>query len=147
MSQVYLRNPQAVLPTCEPGSQGFDLYAPLDMAPVTVSTIYESKWPTVIDTGVVVIPDPGLYLLVLSKSGLAANFGLRVVNSPGLIDATYVGEDDTLKVILESRLPYFVRPGTKIAQFVFQRIVESSLNHVLVHPGGKNRGGLGSTGV
>lgn len=51
------------------------------------------------------------------RSGLAAKFGVTVLNTPGTIDADYRGE---VKVILinHSKVPYVIKKGDRIAQIV-----------------------------
>lgn len=55
--------------------------------------------------------------LVLPRSGLALNFGVTVLNAPGLIDSGYRGE---IKVILinTSDEAYQVKRGQRIAQLL-----------------------------
>ena len=141
--RVWLKSPHAVMPTRADGSVGYDLYAPFDMPVTTV----DSFMPTVIDLGIVIVPAPGYHVRILSKSGLAAKFGFRVVNSPGLIDPNYVGPDDTITAIVESSLPYIVHPGSRVAQFVIEKNEVHELRQIFDLPEAPNRGGLGSTGV
>jgi len=54
---------------------------------------------------------------VRSKSGLALNFGLQVLNSPGTIDTNYRGEICVI-VLNTSDTDYEVKKGQKIAQLV-----------------------------
>lgn len=55
------------------------------------------------------------------RSGLAANFGVTVLNSSGTVDPGYKGE---IKVILvnHGQGAYTVKPGEKTAQLVFARL-------------------------
>jgi dUTP pyrophosphatase len=59
----------------------------------------------------------GIDLQVRPRSGLAAKYGITVLNSPGTIDRDYQGE---LKVILINHgdEPYMVNVGDRIAQLV-----------------------------
>lgn len=54
---------------------------------------------------------------VRSKSGLALNFGLQVLNSPGTIDTNYRGEICVI-MLNTSGTDYLVKKGQKIAQLV-----------------------------
>lgn len=85
--------------------------------------------------------------LILSRSGLAANYGVHVLNSPGLIDAGYTGE---LKVILHnsSDKEYVVYTGYRVAQITFITVDNNRPDD------GETRSedtrgdsGLGSTGI
>lgn len=85
---------------------------------------------------------------IRSRSGLAANWNIMVLNSPGTIDADY---DKEIMVILhkvlteKADMPFTIKHGDKIAQFVLASIVRESsyLPKTFV----ERIGGLGSTGV
>lgn len=86
------------------------------------------------------------FLLVLSRSGLAAREGVHVLNSPGLIDSDYEGE---IKVILMNvgQKKFVVKRRDRIAQIL---PMESHRPHFagFEHMGEVMRdGGLGSTGI
>ena len=112
----------------------------------------------IIDTGVYlkdVLPDdmllkPKMYnplevvpfAMVCSRSGLAANDGIIVLNAPGIIDADY---EETIKVILYNTSPgthVCIEKGERIAQLVFSYAYRQA---ELVKDEGR-QGGLGSTG-
>ena len=97
----------------------------------------------VIPTGLRVRIDQGYEGQVRSRSGLAAKFGVFVLNSPGTIDADYEGE---IKVILANMGPnlFEVRPGDRIAQIVFSPVARAKCNYKDAIRG---NGGFGSTGV
>jgi dUTP pyrophosphatase len=72
----------------------------------------------VVGTGLAVAIPAGHAGFVQPRSGLAAQHGIAVVNSPGLVDAGYRGE---LKVVLLNTDPdesFVVEPGMRIAQLV-----------------------------
>ncbi|HJZ11929.1 MAG TPA: dUTP diphosphatase, partial [Acidobacteriota bacterium] len=68
-------------------------------------------------TGIAIEVPPGYQGEIRSRSGLALNEGLFVLNSPGTIDADYRGE---LKIILGnfSQQPRTIHPFDRIAQLV-----------------------------
>jgi dUTP pyrophosphatase len=71
-----------------------------------------------VGTGLAVAIPEGHAGFVQPRSGLAAQNGIAVVNSPGLVDAGYRGE---LKVVLlntDPHQPFVVEPGMRIAQLV-----------------------------
>ncbi len=71
-----------------------------------------------VGTGLAVAIPEGHAGFVQPRSGLAANHGITIVNSPGLVDSGYRGE---LKVILLNTDPeqtFVVEPGMRIAQLV-----------------------------
>ena len=72
----------------------------------------------VVGTGLTVAIPDGHAGFVQPRSGLAANHGITILNTPGLVDAGYRGE---LKVILlntDTTEPFTVEPGMRIAQLV-----------------------------
>jgi len=67
---------------------------------------------------------------VLPRSGLAARHGITLPNAPGLIDSGYRGE---LKVILlntDTRQPFVVEQGMRIAQLVVLEVPGLDLEEV-----------------
>ncbi len=72
----------------------------------------------VVGTGLAVAIPEGHAGYVQPRSGLAAEHGITILNSPGLIDAGYRGE---LRVVLHNtdlKAPFVVEPGMRIAQLV-----------------------------
>jgi dUTP pyrophosphatase len=81
----------------------------------------------VVGTGLAVAIPEGHAGFVQPRSGLADRHGISIVNSPGLIDSGYRGE---LKVILlntDTRHPFVVEPGMRIAQLVVLKVPELEL--------------------
>ena len=69
-------------------------------------------------TGLAVAIPAGHAGFVQPRSGLAANHGITIVNTPGLVDSGYRGE---LKIILlntDRERTFVVEPGMRIAQLV-----------------------------
>jgi dUTP pyrophosphatase len=95
------------------------------------------------------IPD-GYEIQVRSKSGLALNQGLMVLNSPGTVDSGYQGE---VKVIIFNTTNERIKieKGQKIAQAVLCPVVNGKwVNLVKVNEIGekdRNDKGFGSTGL
>ena len=109
------------------------------------------NWVT-INTGLYIIIPYGYEGQVRSRSGLAAKFGLQVLNTPGTIDSGY---RDELKVILinHSKWAYEIKKGDRIAQLVIKPVEQPQLQeidkatHILESETENRGGGLGSTGV
>jgi dUTP pyrophosphatase len=59
----------------------------------------------------------GIEAQVRPRSGLAAKFGITVLNAPGTIDADYRGEIGVILVNLSNEA-YTLQPGERIAQLV-----------------------------
>jgi len=84
----------------------------------------------VVGTGIAVAIPEGHAGFVQPRSGLADRHGITVVNSPGLIDSGYRGE---LKVILlntDTRQPFVVEQGMRIAQLVVLEVPGLDLEEV-----------------
>ena len=125
------------------GSAALDLRAciqePVNLAPGA---------RTLVKTGIAVnMQDPGLVAIVASRSGLSLKHGVRVAQGIGVIDADYHGE---IGVILanDGAEPYVIQPGERIAQLMFQPVVQVSLQLVDQFSSATERGtgGFGSTG-
>lgn len=126
-----------------PGSAAMDLRAcietPLVLAPGAVSLV---------KTGLAInMMDPGLVAVVASRSGLALKHRVFVLNAPGIVDADYHGE---IGVVLANmgEEAYTVEPGERIAQLLFQPVVQVALHYVEKFSSETERGegGFGSTG-
>lgn len=138
---IALITPTAKLPTyATDGDAGLDLRA-------DASALLGAGEVKVIPTGVAVAIPAGFVGLVHPRSGLAARYGITVLNSPGTVDSGYRGE---LKVILinHSAEAFRVEAGDRIAQLVVQQFetVRWSLTAQLPDSD-RGENGFGSTGV
>ena len=122
---------------------GFDLYS---IEQITIPAFGRALVPT----GIVLDIPEGFEVQIRSKSGLALNQGLMVLNSPGTIDQGYIGE---IKVIIfnTNNHSVIVEKGMKVAQAVLANVVSGKfveLNKV-ENVDQKERGsnGFGSTGI
>jgi len=100
-----------------------------------------------IPTGLKIALPPGYEAQVRPRSGLAAKYGVTVLNSPGTIDADYRGE---VKVILinHGKEDFTINDGDRIAQFVIAPIVNTTFIEVdELDDTDRGEGGFGSTGV
>jgi dUTP pyrophosphatase len=95
------------------------------------------------------IPD-GYEIQVRSKSGLALNQGLMVLNSPGTVDSGYQGE---IKVIIFNTTNERIKieKGQKIAQAVFSPVLCGKWVDLIkvgeLEEKDRNSNGFGSTGL
>lgn len=101
----------------------------------------------VIPTGLTLELPRGTEAQVRPRSGLAAKYGVTVLNSPGTIDADYRGEVGVI-LINHGKDPFVIRRGDRIAQMIIgmvaqARIVESKALSATK----RGSGGFGSTGV
>ena len=103
---------------------------------------------SMVGTGLAVAIPAGHAGFVQPRSGLAANHGIAVVNSPGLIDAGYRGE---LRVVLLNTDPerdFTVEVGDRIAQLVILALPQIELVEVDELPGSERADrGFGSSAV
>ncbi len=98
-------------------------------------------------TGLAIALPVGYAALVLPRSGLAARFGVGVINGPGLIDSGYRGEIAVLLINHGSEPVTFVR-GERIAQLMIVEVPETEWIEVDTLPSSeRGAGGFGSTGV
>ena len=87
--------------------------------------------------------------MVCPRSGLAAKYGITVLNAPGIIDNDYRGE---IKVLLTNpyspnKGPYAVQVGERIAQLVImQQPLTVGYQGEIVNNTERGQGGFGSTG-
>ena len=122
------------------GDAGLDIRSNEDV------TIRAYGWE-VIGTGLYIIIPFGYEGQMRSRSGLAAKYGVHVLNSPGTIDSGY---RDELKVILinHNHWAYEVKKGDRIAQLVISPMTQAKLEEVYeLNKDNDRGGGLGSTGV
>ena len=123
-----------------PGDAGADLCTAVevDLAP------FERR---LVPTGVAVALPEGYVGLVHPRSGLAARFGLSIVNAPGTIDAGYRGEIQVCLINLDPSTPIHLDRGDRIAQLVLVRHEQAAFTEVADLPASRRgTGGYGSTG-
>jgi len=90
---------------------------------------------------------PGYEVQIRSRSGLAFNHGVSVLNSPGTIDSDYRGEIGIILVNLGSE-PYTVKNSDRIAQMLISPIVRPKIiESDSLSDTERGLGGFGSTGV
>ncbi len=121
---------------------GLDVKANID-GPMTLKPLERAMVPT----GIYVELPEGYEMQIRPRSGMAAKFGLTVLNTPGTIDPDYRGE---IKVILAnlSSQDYELKPGERIAQMVvarFERIEWQAVDQLSETQRGT--GGFGHTGT
>ena len=127
-----------------PGDSGLDIRANLEEA-VILNPLERKLIPTGIYMG---IPD-GYEVQVRPRSGMALKRGLTVLNTPGTIDSSFLGEIGVIIVNLSNEVQHIL-PGEKIAQLVVMKVEKADLDLVFEMDvlGSTERGanGYGSTG-
>jgi len=124
------------------GSAGMDLRADID-EPIVLLPLER----TVVKTGLFIALPVGFEAQVRPRSGLAARFGVTVLNTPGTIDADYRGEIGVILVNISNQ-PFTVQDGDRIAQLVIAEHAIVEWNEVTVlEDTSRGAGGFGSTGL
>ena len=145
--KVYCPNTGFVPKRSTPRAAGYDIMCPDDI-------VVDPDSSFLLDTQMIIDAsqweqDLAYFLVPRSSS---AKRGYRFGNTIGLIEATeYCGPNDTLKVSLVNTgiRPLHFEEGEKIGQLVFFIPEFPTLEYcgtIESHPGGKSRGGFGSTG-
>jgi dUTP pyrophosphatase len=126
-----------------PHSAGVDLRAAI---PEGSSIMLKPGMRMLVETGLQIALPEGYEAQIRPRSGLANEFGVTVLNSPGTIDADYRGEVKVLLVNLGAEA-FTLRRGERIAQLVVARHdrVEWIPSEDLADTD-RGAGGFGSTG-
>ena len=137
-------NSQATTPKYNyPTDSGFDLHSVEDV-------VIPPFGRALIPTGLKFDIDEGYELQVRTKSGLAINHGLIVLNSPGTVDCGYTGEVQVI-VFNTNKTEVIITKGMKVAQGVLSPVVNGrwvqlmEVEDVVEKDRGDN--GFGSTGI
>ncbi len=125
-----------------PGSAGLDLRAcihePLTLAP--------NQWQLVPTGLAIYIKDPGLFGMLLPRSGLGHKHGIVLGNLVGLIDSDYQGQL-MVSAWNRSEVSFTIAPMERIAQLVIVPVVQASFQIVNDFDATeRGQGGYGSTG-
>ena len=121
---------------------GLDIKANIS-EPLTLKPLKRAMVPT----GLFVELPEGVEMQIRPRSGMAAKFGISVLNAPGTIDPDYRGEIKVILVNLSSQ-DYLLNPGERIAQMViarFERIEWESVD--VLSETERGAGGFGHTGT
>ena len=124
-------------------SAGMDLRAVVTGEPIVLAPLQR----TIVKTGLFIELPVGHEAQVRPRSGLAAKFGITVLNAPGTIDADYRGEIGVILVNL-SQEPFTIEHGDRVAQLVIAKheradwTITDELSET-----DRGAGGFGSTGL
>lgn len=122
-------------------SAGMDLRAHIEQ-----DIILKPLERSIIPTGLFMALPVGYEAQVRTRSGLAAKYGLTVLNSPGTIDADYRGEIGVILVNL-SNADFTIKNGERVAQMVIAKHERAKWNPVQsLSETSRGAGGFGSTG-
>jgi len=125
-----------------PAAAGMDLHANVHQ-PVCIGKGRRALIPT----GIKIALPIGYEAQVRPRSGLAFNFGIAVLNTPGTVDADYRGELCVL-LINHGDEDFTVQRGDRIAQLVIAKVEMIDFTQIGELPDSlRGEGGYGSTGV
>lgn len=123
-------------------SSGMDLRANIEN-----DIVLQPLQRTVVPTGLFMQLPEGYEAQIRPRSGLAAKFGITVLNTPGTIDADYRGE---IKIILVnlSNEDFVIKDGERICQMVIAEYTKVQLKQVnILEETVRGAGGFGHTGT
>jgi len=124
-----------------PQAAGVDLMAAIEEE-VTLFPLQRR----LIGTGLYLELPIGYEAQIRPRSGLAANHGITVINSPGTIDSDYRGEVKICLVNL-SDVPFVIKNGERIAQMIISKHENAQFIEVeTLSETVRGAGGHGSTG-
>lgn len=109
-----------------PYDAGFDLRACIDRALILLPTGH-----TTIPTGIhVEFSEPNWEMQVRPRSGLAAEHGITVLNTPGTVDFGYRKEIQVILYNCDVYDDFQINPGDRIAQACFREIPQVNFTYV-----------------
>ncbi len=123
------------------GSSGMDLMALLKK-PINI----KPQESVLIPTGISIAIPEDTEVQIRPRSGLAAKYGISVLNTPGTIDSDYRGE---IKIILfnHGKEEFIINNNDRIAQMILMPILKAELEESENLPKTlRGSGGFGSTG-
>lgn len=121
---------------------GLDLRAFL-----SVDQIIKPMERKLIGTGLYLAIPAGFEASIRPRSGLAFNYGISIINSPGTIDSDYRGEIKVALINLSNE-DFTIKNGDRIAQMVVNRYeqIDFELTDSLEDTE-RGEGGYGHTGI
>jgi dUTP pyrophosphatase len=123
------------------GDSGMDVRANIE-EPITLNSLERYLVPT----GLYFELPENYEIQVRPRSGLAAKYGLTVLNTPGTVDEGYTGQVMVILINLSNE-PYTIAPGERIAQLVLAKVEKAELEEVLfLNETVRGESGFGSSG-
>jgi len=133
---------QALPSKATKSSAGFDLLASNDK-PITIPPGKRA----IIPTGIAIELPKGYEAQIRPRSGLALNYGVTILNTPGTIDPDYRGEIKIILINLSDE-PFTIKKQDRIAQMIISQLVPVKIQLVKeLSPTKRNQGGFGHTGI
>jgi dUTP pyrophosphatase len=150
---VYIKklHPEAIIPKYQTkGASGFDLHAliPNSWSVKDKKGILELNpgERSIVPTGLAFEIPYGYEMQIRPRSGLAAKYGITIVNTPGTVDSDYRGEVSIILLNTSSE-PVYIECKDRIAQGVIVPVVQAELIEVTeLSDTQRGEGKFGSTG-
>ena len=118
----------------------------MDLSSIEDITINPGEFK-IVETGIACELPQGFEIQVRARSGLAAKYGIFILNGVGTIDMDYIGP---LKGIMAnfSKVPYEIKKGDRIAQLVVSKVyrMECETIDILTPKGDRGERGFGHSG-
>ncbi len=151
--KIYRRNKSVPLPVHKSSmAAGLDVYVEED-------TEVRLGQVTFVETGLIIQPPEGYHIKLFIRSGFSVKNNVSLVNSTGIIDEDYCGENDYLNVALIRHIsgigeidskPLLLKKGDRIGQIIFEKTAFTKIEwdeQDQADFAGESRGGFGSTGT
>lgn len=123
-------------------SAGMDLRASLEV-PAELLPMQKMLVPT----GLFIELPHGYEAQVRPRSGLAAKFGVTILNTPGTIDSDYRGEIKVILINLSGE-KFVINPGERIAQMIIAPFIRVAWEQSdSLSDTERGEGGFGHTGI
>lgn len=129
------------------GSSGWDIRANLPQAQRKSGMVIPSGKVGLVPTGIALEIPSGFECQIRSRSGLARDSEVFVLNAPGTVDSDFRGE---LCILLANfgNVEFKVKHGTRIAQLVFTMVPEIEMEQTeVLSKSERGSLGYGSTGL
>lgn len=137
-------NEDATLPSYNyPSDSGFDIYS-------TEEIEIPAMGRALIPTGLSFQFQEGFEIQIRTKSGLAINQGIMVLNSPGTVDQGYSGEIK-VPIFNTNNFPFTIKKNMKVAQGVLCPVMNGNFVKIEqvtdIEQTDRGNNGFGSTGI
>lgn len=125
------------------GAAGYDICACLPDGSIGLTPFGRVLVPT----GFAIALNEGVEAQIRPRSGLAANYGITVLNSPGTIDSDFRGQVQVLLINLGQE-DFEIKHGMRIAQMVIANVCDAKFTIInKLDDTIRGTGGFGSTGL
>ena len=100
-----------------------------------------------INLGVSVQLPEGYEMIIAPRSSTYKNFGLIQTNSLGVVDESYCGDNDILRMPVKADRHTEIHVNDRVCQFRIMKHQPTIVFEEVEHLEGQDRGGFGTTGI